>query len=281
VYRGVSWWINRIWLKPIWYTDQFGITSQLRPGENIVHTLSTRSHFDDTGTVALLRQILKPGMVVFDVGANKGDFALHAALLVQPNGRVYAFEPVKYSFDYLCENIVRTTSAASVIKPHKLAVFSESGEVTIHTFPEGVSGWNTLGDPYLNPNMQKDFAVSAELVTAVTLDEFCEQHGISTIDLLKIDVEGFEPEVIEGAAMLVAQGRVTAVIFEISLAPLYGANRTAAEVLEKFINAGFEVSCIGEDGVLKSVEDPHTFTIPYFANYYAKPIARKTSMVEL
>lgn len=280
-YRLLSWWIKHIWRKPFWYTDRFGLTSQIRPSENIVHKLSTGSHFDDTGLIVLLRQILKPGMVVLDVGANKGDFALHAAKLVQPSGKVIAFEPVQYSFDYLCENIAHSPTLAAAITPHKLAVFSQPGEVTINTFPEGLSGWNTIGNPYLNPNMQTDFAVSAELVTAVTLDQFCDQHEINTIDLLKIDVEGFEPEVLSGASTLLAQGRIGAVIFEISIAPLHGANRTAQEVLEKFVAVGLEVSCICDDGSLKSVKDPHSFDIPYYANYFAKPITTSSHKVDL
>lgn len=273
-----AWWINSIIRRPVWYTDQFGITSQLRPNENIEHVLATKSHFDDLGLIALLSNLLKPGMTIFDVGANKGDFALHVAKLIQQNGYIHAFEPVKYAYDYFSENIAHSPRISKNIKLNRFAVYKQDGEVEINIFPPELSGWNTIGFPRMSTINGDIMPTQSERVEAITLDTYCEKFQIPVIDLLKIDVEGFEPEVIEGAKRLLAENRIRNIIFEISLAPLQGAGRTGLEVLNIFMNSNLAVHLIKSDGTLERITDVEYFTIPFFANYFAIPIDQlKTS----
>lgn len=270
-YESRTWWVNNVTRKPIWYTDQFGITSQLRPNENIKHVFLSRSHYDDIGVIKLLQRIVKPGMTIIDVGANKGDFALHAAKLAGSTGKVIAFEPVQYTFNYLQENISQTPAAAKIIELNRFAVGNSVGEITINTFPESFFGWNTLGNPTMEYQGQQITPTKSEIVPITTLDAFCEKRGINNIDLLKIDVEGFEPEVIAGASTLLASKRIHHIIFEISLAPLQGSGRNGQDVLLEFTSRNLVTGKINSDGSLKEIGEIETFEIPFFANYLAIP----------
>src|SRR6185312_12382199 len=62
----------------------------------------------------LLPQLVRPGSVVIDVGANIGHYTLRLAQLVGPEGRVYAFEPMPKTFDLLCRNVVTAGYARTV-----------------------------------------------------------------------------------------------------------------------------------------------------------------------
>ena len=95
-------------------------------------------------------------------------------------------------------------------------------------------------------------------------------HNINKIDLLKIDVEGFEDNVFEGSKFLIKNGCIRKIIFEVCPGPLRGLDRTPEDVLRKVHDMGFEIQCIASDGRLEKVELPQ-FKPPYFANYLATP----------
>jgi len=270
--RARAYWIDHISKKPIWYIDQFGVKNQIRPLENIAYILTTRSHYDDPSVIHLIRLWLKPGMIVFDVGANKGDFVLNVLNLIAPHGHIHAFEPVGYTFAYLQENIQAHSDVARNVTLNQVAVYSHDTELTINTFPPEFSGWNSIGTPQMAGKNGVISPTSAERVSAISLDTYCEHHHIEKIDLLKIDVEGFEIEVIEGAAALVRQGKIQAIIFEISLAPLESMGRTAFDVLHGFASYNLNIYLIETRGNATLIQDISTFTCPFFANYLATPI---------
>ncbi|MEO8393330.1 MAG: FkbM family methyltransferase [Chloroflexota bacterium] len=268
-YRGRAWWINNIIRHPVWYTDQFQIKSQLRPHENIQHTLATHSHFDDLGTIALIQQLLKTGMTVFDVGAAKGIFSLHAAKLVAPGGQVHAFEPGTYAVTLLRDNLAVSSQYSEIITVNQAAVSDVDGEARLNVFPPAFSDWNTLGQPAAEFRQAiRDANITTEITTVVTLDSYCETHEIQFIDLLKIDVEGYEIEVMQGASKLLSEDRIRYILFEISLVPLEAKSRTARQVLDIFYASNFRVSQIMENGQLLTVEASNA-SVPHFANYLA------------
>ncbi|GEM_PF-878756 len=273
----MTWWVEKVKRRPVWYTDRFGITSQLRPGENIKHVILSRSHYDDPGVLYLLDRLLKPGMIVIDVGANKGDFALYAARCIMPGGHVHAFDPVPYAQDYFRENITQNPLLADTITYNPEAVYRENTEVVINIFPAQYFGWNGLGNTQMMTEHGMVTPVISQPVPAITIDWYCQKREIARIDLLKIDVEGFEPEVIEGAMQMITTGQVRYIIFEISLAPLSGANRSAQDVLNSVRALGLTIYTIeAGGGLLLLTEDA---IIPFFANYLAtletQPVVKK------
>lgn len=262
-------YVRHILRKPVWYTDRNKIIMEFLPTENLYHYFRNRLVLDDPGSAALLQRIVKPGMVVFDIGAHAGAFALLAAQCLKGRGAVHAFEPTSSTYERLLRNIAQNGAVGHVIIPNRLAVSSVDGSVTLNTFPAHLSAWNTMG----KPEMEYEGGVkirpsSSEQVTSVMVDSYCREHGVEKIDLLKIDVEGFEDEVIGGSADMIRRHAVGSVLFEISLAPLESTGKTPQSVLRTFADRGFRLYLIAEDGSTQEISDISRFDVPYFANYY-------------
>jgi FkbM family methyltransferase len=247
------------------------------PLDNLPELFLRRRHFDDDAVVEYCREILKPGMTVIDLGANYGQFSLLALRHISPAGRLFAFEPGTYAFQRLQENVDRQARQRSGVTLTKSAVWCESGLVELYEYPPEYSFWNSLRPHKMwsdtDSRADERGAIEptiTETVRAVTLDDFCTEMAIDWIDLLKIDVEGLEVEVLQGATGLIRAGRIGRVIFEISLDPLAGTGRTGEDVLQAVSSMGMDISRILPDGSLEEVRLPG-FQVPFFANYLAVP----------
>lgn len=272
-----TFWIRSVYRKAIWYTDRNGITVELLPDDNLPFYFTNRLVFDDIGTINLLRRIIKPGMTVFDVGANWGAFSIFVAQLLKGSGAIHAFEPTTGTYQRLERNVAHLPQLTSQIQINHAAVSSTDGEVVLHTFPPHLSAWNTLGVPTMQIDQNTSIRPTAtEIVPAISLDSYASSQGIHKIDLLKIDVEGFEDEVIRGCTRMLAEGSISWVLFEISLAPLNGANKTAQGILRAFEAQGIDIYKIEDSGELTAVGNIDTFAAPYFANYFG--VAQGTSL---
>jgi FkbM family methyltransferase len=137
----------------------------------------------------------RPGSTVLDIGANVGDWTLSIALRVGANGRVLAFEPVPY----LADAISKTSriNRQNQVEVHNLALSNEDGSAEF-SVEQGNSGGSRLGP------MSGDF--SSITVPTRRLDSLlAERPDIDRIDFIKIDVEGFELQVLEGARTTLAR----------------------------------------------------------------------------
>jgi FkbM family methyltransferase len=177
---------------------------------------------------AMLRRMLRPGMTFVDVGANVGYFTLLAAKAVQSSGRVISFEPSLYLHDLL----------ASTIRANGLS------QVTLVS--SGLGNKAGFANLYLNPSfgnnsptMVEHTASEVTRVQVLRLDDYLVGHEISTIDLLKIDVEGFEPRVLEGASEALASGKIKAVLCEFNDHWLRLNSSSPADLWKALTEAGF------------------------------------------
>ena len=151
-----------------------------------------------------LQRLLSPGDVFIDVGANVGLYALKAARLVGPAGRVLALEPGAEAYGHLASNLA--LNAFGWAEAIKVAASDRAGEAVLHHVPLGQ-------DPQAFSLIPNARALDGETVETVTLDSLVERCGLRRIDLIKIDVEGAEPLVLAGAREVLASLR-PAVIFE-------------------------------------------------------------------
>jgi FkbM family methyltransferase len=145
------------------------------------------------GEADLFRRIVRPGMVVVEVGANIGAHTVLLAQLVGPSGRVWAFEPQRIVFQTLCANVA-LNSLTNVDCRHA-AVGEEPGEIVVPLIDyrrDNNFGGLSLGDYR-----------EGERVPVVTLDRF----DLRQCHLLKIDVEGMEQDVLAGARATIARCR--------------------------------------------------------------------------
>lgn len=148
----------------------------------------------------ILRQELTKGMVVIDIGANLGYYTLLEASNVGNEGKVYAFEPVRKNFDILTKNI--SLNGYENVKAYCKAVSSKSG--TSKFALTDASNWGCMLDisdkaisKYMKQKMHK---LTREVikVDTVSLDEFLDQEGVNRVNLIRMDIEGYEVEAIEG-----------------------------------------------------------------------------------
>jgi FkbM family methyltransferase len=140
---------------------------------------------------------LHPGDVFLDIGAYIGLYSLLAAKIVGSTGRVVAFEPYPGSREILTKNISLNRLEA-IVAVESYAVGNEAGARELRA--AGVCSANTL-----TPTSVKAFgegqAVSAVPVSMITLDEYCQRRQIFPT-CIKIDVEGWELEVLRGMEQL-------------------------------------------------------------------------------
>jgi len=141
----------------------------------------------------VMRQVLKPGDTFVDAGANIGYVSALAASLVGTAGQVHSFEPVPACF--------RRLERLAALNPkhhftlNNYALGAEDGEAVI-TVGQGNIGGNSLVAGQISP----EHVESTCTVPVRRLGDYLVQHGIARPALIKIDVEGFEFQVIRGMA---------------------------------------------------------------------------------
>jgi FkbM family methyltransferase len=141
-----------------------------------------------------------------DVGANIGQTAKTYRALF-PQAEIWSFEPFPATFESL-----RRALTDSRFHPQPIALSDEIGTTQLNL------GAVTITNSMLR--RETDTGSSIEIKTD-TLDHFCSVHGISNIDILKVDVEGAEDRVFRGAQELFARGAVRAVFVEVYFKPVY------------------------------------------------------------
>lgn len=145
---------------------------------------------------------------IFDVGANKGQYLnMIFKELRQRDFEIHSFEPSKYTFELLQKN-----SPDSVkIKLNNLGLGKSVGEYTLYSNEQG-SGLASLTKRKLD-HFNIDFSCS-EKIQITSLDNYCMENGVKHIHLLKIDVEGHELDVLNGASKMFADQSIDIVSFE-------------------------------------------------------------------
>jgi FkbM family methyltransferase len=145
-------------------------------------------------------RFLKPGDVVFDIGANIGAHTLHFAKLVGPSGVVHGFEPTDYAIGKLRANLALNPDLERRVSAHQLFLAADAAaalpETVCSSWP--VDRWtpDTIASGLDEQHLGKGMTVNgAKMITA---DHFCSSIGLEQLDLIKLDVDGNELEVLKG-----------------------------------------------------------------------------------
>jgi FkbM family methyltransferase len=145
-----------------------------------------------------LRRECHGGATVFDLGAHIGLYSVLMASRVGKTGRVFAFEPTP-STRQILEQTVALNGLQGVVEVHGNALARRSGHVVLYDTGVPASNANSL--------IKSERAQTEISVSAVSLDEFVADRVLSHIACLKIDIEGGELEMLEGASRTLREER--------------------------------------------------------------------------
>lgn len=143
--------------------------------------------------ILFLKNTITAGMTVIDIGAHLGLMSNICAQLTGPKGQVHAFEPTPSTFAVLKKTIL-LNGAGRIIHAHNKAVSNFVGETDFFMDEHEGSNSNSLVN-------RVDRKRSPHKTQVTTLDAFVTAQGLSRLDLVKIDAEGSELDVLEGARL--------------------------------------------------------------------------------
>lgn len=189
----------------------------------------------ETHELEFMHRMLKSGDNVFDIGANAGMFTVVASKCVGANGRVYAFEPGTRELAQLRHNLALNNCTNVTIIERAV------GRTT------GVTKFGIARDGALNSLAQTEHPWQHidtwQEVPITTLDDFALEVNAPRVSFIKIDVEGGEKDVIEGASNVLQNNPHCVVLFEALDVTAAGFGYTVQSLLESLL-AHFSVGYI-------------------------------------
>jgi FkbM family methyltransferase len=234
-----------------------------------IEVLRARGYGYDPGTecevqAALsLLQLKETSLIAFDIGANYGDYT-SALLKLAPNSHIHAFEPSPPIHSRLYERF----EGEERVDVHEFGFSNHEGDAQL--FSDNFDGKMSS---LVKRNLEH-IDVSFDLATKIsvrTLSNYCTQANVIP-HLIKIDVEGFEFQVIQGAGELLSQ--IQLIQFE------FGGTNIDSKVFfrdfwEILVNAGFELFRLTPRGLVRIEKYSETQEVFVFSNFYARSLKLK------
>ncbi len=222
-----------------------------------------RGHYNIDKVVFL--SLIRNGDVVFDIGANCGQYTMLYSNTVGSAGQVHSFEPVPITFDRL-NKVVQTEKHFDNIHLNALALADRRGRATMH-LPGTDHGQASL-KKHSAGSWSSSTQISDYEVETLTLDEYCRSCNLSRLDFIKIDTEGAELIVIEGGRQTLEQF-MPVLYLEISQQWSKDFNYSPADVVQLLSQIGYQSFCLVTDRI-KKLDDPiaalSTANLPVSAN---------------
>jgi len=200
-----------------------------------------RDHLDDIAKI-LGRDL----HMILDIGANIGQSAVGFRKAF-PNAHIISVEPDPGTFEQMRANTASLTNIELV----QNAVGDVPGEATFYRYHADQT--NSILPKAADVDQ---YLVSSELmkpageisVPVTTVDEICRARGISQVDLLKSDTQGYELKVLEGARELLGRGGAKAIYVEVCFVPFYEGQPLFPEIYQHLYSNGYRLVGIYESG---------------------------------
>jgi len=186
-----------------------------------------------------LYSLCKPGYYVLDIGANIGDVLLHIAQKIGPSGKVWAFEPDPENYSNCLSNV-------------GLNKFKNIQLVNIGMGNSDTESY--LDSPYSQNSGMKRVSTDGVRIRLETLDGYLRNNNIPKVDIIKIDVEGFEFNVLKGGIGTIRDFRPTLFI-ELDDKYLNTYGSSAEEVIDFLRKFNYSITTAEDNLELKRVED--------------------------
>lgn len=177
----------------------------------------------------------QPPSVIFDVGGHYGE-TVHEYRQRFPTATIYSFEPFPESFVLLEQAAKRYQNVHAT----QAALSDKNGEAEFSVNENSATN-SLLAVSRDAPKHWRGLveARGATRVPTVTLDSFCDSHGIDSIDILKLDAQGGEPLVLRGAERMLERGAIRLVYAEIITVPCYAEQLQLDQFLGMMREYGF------------------------------------------
>ncbi|MBY0316021.1 MAG: FkbM family methyltransferase [Bdellovibrionales bacterium] len=202
-----------------------------------------RCHEPETEKV--LKKLISKAKVFCDIGANFGYFSFLAQQL-EPQAQIYSFEPLPKNIENFKKNL--KLNAFSKIELVEACLSDQIGETEFLLPPAGESGWGRMAHRDL-------FSGEKIKRSVITLDSFFLQRKINQCDLIKIDVEGYEFKVLQGARNVIAKFKPQ-ICIELNEPCLIDTGTSGEEIFKHLKSLGYRMHSISSSGELNAVDHP-------------------------
>jgi len=211
--------------------------------------------FHELREFIFLHQFLKPDMVALDVGANLGEYTLFMAKRLT-QGRVLSFEPMAFARLQLQENV--SLNNFKQVDVFEYGLSNKGQKLQLHEVDDGNEGLGTL---FLGNKKSK----GAIEITLEPLDEKWDSFHLPRLDFIKIDVEGSELFVLQGAIKAIAKFKPL-ILVEVSEENFKAAGYRAADVEVFFKGIHYQAKRVSKEGRLEAC-----VSMPSFGNVMFVP----------
>jgi FkbM family methyltransferase len=193
-----------------------GATLRIALDDYIGRTLYLDGVFERDNTAAV-RALLKPGATVLDVGANIGYFTLLFASLAGDTGIVYAVEPVPETTARLRENLAANPTLAPRVRVFDCGFSTQDGTLPINVMPPTNIGASHVPTPVIADDRERRHCPGARLISVPCRsgDSLWRELGRPKIDLIKLDIEGHEPQALRGMQELLSTAPSPIILAEV------------------------------------------------------------------
>lgn len=175
--------------------------------DDIVGAMLVSSGVWEPSVTAVFRAVLRPGDIAVDVGAHLGYFTVLAGRLVGEHGKVYALEPSPATFVDLLRNV--ELNGLQNVVPLRVAAGPERGQAPLLVPPDGNSGRASLVEWFDREDAER------RVVEVEPLHRVLAQRDAGRLALVKIDVEGYEEDVLRGLEPVLETGSRPIVVLEV------------------------------------------------------------------
>jgi len=190
---------------------------------------------------------LKEGMTVLDIGAHHGFYTILAAKKVGSTGAVIAFEPSTRERRRLVWHL--RINHCHNVKIEPVALAYQDGEAPLFIVGGRRTAFNSLRPPAVSEPTRKI------TVNTMTLDHYLQKEGIHHIDFIKIDAEGAELEILEGARELLNQAPSPVLMVEVSDIRTEPWGYPSSAIFHFLADRGYRWFSIGPEGRLQPSEE--------------------------
>lgn len=193
----------------------------------------------------IIKEHLRPGMTFVDIGANIGQHSMYAASIVGKEGSVYAFEPIPHVYEQLISSS-KANNFDSIIRAKNFAIGKEASTETLY-----ISSKNIGGSSFVN---QEE---SNEKITVTIKNGDIELLSLPKIDMVKIDVEGYEYEVLSGIEKSLTKNHPVMLLEFSGYFYEKQNNNHGGKILSLLKNIGYTLYDIEDD--MKEIQDNEAF----------------------